>query len=364
MDIPFYKFTFPSIIPLFAYNVKQKPNFILFLRGDFVYARFRIFIIHAAVMLVLPAGLILHGQQPVLPEEPMPLQPPAAELSGSYRVLNHMTGTVSEVPVRDYLIGAVGAEMSASCEPEALKAQVVACHTYAERIKAQNEDEPDSSLCGADFSDDSSRYQAFYTEDDLRRFYGEDFDLYYAKLADAVDAAGSLLLCYEGEPIAAAFHAISSGETESAETVWGNALPYLVPVESNADRSAPDYEETVSIPPDTLQKALCAQDPACSFPPDPAQWFTAPDCSPSGTVLQIGCGSITWSGQLLRTVLGLRSACFTVQYDGTQFLFTTHGFGHNVGMSQYGANAMAQEGCGFAEILAHYYPETVLTPVN
>ena len=327
MDIPFYKFTFPSIIPLFAYNVKQKPNFILFLRGDFVYARFRIFVIHAAVMLVLPAGLILHGQQPVLPEEPMPLQPPAAELRGSYRVLNHMTGTVSEVPVRDYLIGAVGAEMSASCEPEALRAQVVACHTYAERIKAQNEAEPDSSLCGADFSDDSSRYQAFYTEDDLHRFYGEDFDLYYAKLADAVDAAGSLLLCYEGEPIAAAFHAISSGETESAETVWGNALPYLVPVESDADRSAPD-------------------------------------CSPSGTVLQIGCGSVTWSGQLLRTVLGLRSACFTVQYDGTQFLFTTHGFGHNVGMSQYGANAMAQEGCGFAEILAHYYPETVLTPVK
>lgn len=311
-------------------------------------------------MLLLPAGLMLHH----LPPESEAAQPfeagQKAELAGSYRVLHTASGTVSEVPLRDYLIGAVGAEISAASEPEALKAQVVACHTYAERIKAQNAADPDPALCGADFSDDANRYQAFFTEDDLRQFYGNEFDIYYARLTEAVDAAGDLLLCYEGEPIAAAFHAISSGETESAETVWGNALPYLIPVASPADRSAPDYEETVSIPPDTLQKVLQTQDPACTFPEDPAQWFSEPSHSPSGSVLQIGCGSITWSGQLLRQVLGLRSASFTVQFDGSQFQFTTHGFGHNVGMSQYGANAMAKDGCAFDVILAHYYPGTEL----
>ena len=148
--------------------------------------------------------------------------------------------------------------------------------------------------------------------------------------------------------------------TESAETVWGNALPYLVSVPSEADRNAPDYEETVSIPPETLQKALRALNPACTFSADPSAWFSEPECTPAGTVLQIRCGDQSWSGQLLREALGLRAACFTVRYDGTQFLFTTHGFGHDVGMSQYGANAMAQEGCSYAEILAHYYPNTIL----
>lgn len=325
--------------------------------------RIRFFILHAALMLLLPAGIMQYrpAAHPDSAAEDIP--PAEAMLSGTYKVLICGTGTVQEVPQRDYLIGAVGAEMPASYEPEALKAQAVACRTYAERIKMQNAAEPDPALCGADFSDDSSRYQAFFTEDELRQFYGSSFDEAYARIAAAVDAAGGFLLCYDGEPIVAAFHAVSAGETESAENVWGNALPYLVSVPSDADRSAPDYEETVSIPPETLQKALCAQDPACSFPENPAEWFSAPECSAAGSVLQIRCGSTVWSGQLLREVLALRSACFSVTYDGGQFLFTTHGFGHNVGMSQFGADAMAKEGCSFSEILQHYYPDTVLTPV-
>lgn len=322
--------------------------------------RLRFFLLHAAVMLLLPAGII-HSRSSLLPDAaPDRESTPAAVLSGTYKVLDCDTGAVQEVPLRDYLIGAVGAEMPASYEPEALKAQAVACRTYAERIRMQNAAAPDPALCGADFSDDSSRYQAFFTADELRQFYGSAFDESYARIAAAVDAAGDLLLCYDGEPIAAAFHAISSGETESAEAVWGNALPYLVSVPSDADRSAPDYEETVSIPPETLKKALCAQIPACSFPDDPGEWFGQPECSPAGTVLRIPCGSEVWSGQLMREVLGLRSACFDAVYDGEQFLFTTRGFGHDVGMSQYGANAMAKEGCSFEEILLHYYPDTVL----
>ena len=317
-------------------------------------------ILSAALMLLLPAGMMQRIPKPDASPESAADSAPEPTLTGSYLVLQSSTGSVCEVPLRDYLIGAVGAEMPADYAPEALKAQVIACHTYAERIRKQNAAAPDSALCGADFSDDSSKYQAFFTEDAMRQFYGDAYEESYAKIAAAVDAVGDQLLCFEGEPIAAAFHAVSSGETESAETVWGNALPYLISVPSAADRSAPDFEETVSIPPETLQKALCAQIPDCTFPDDPAQWFSAPECTPAGTVLQIRCGDRQWSGQLLREVLGLRAACFTVQYDGIQFLFTTHGHGHDVGMSQYGANAMAQEGCGYAEILQHYYPNTVL----
>lgn len=313
----------------------------------------------AGVMLLLPAALG-RGRRPPQEAEPS-AETPAAASEGCYRVLQTAEGTVQEVSVRDYLIGAVGAEMPASYEPEALKAQVIASHTYAERIKRLHETAPDPNLNGADFSDDSSVYQAFFTEDDLRAFYGDAFDESYAALAAAVDAAGNLLLCYDDEPIVAAFHAISSGETESAEAVWGTALPYLVSVPSEADRSAPQYEEIVKLPADAVKKALRAVNSAADFPKDPAQWFTDAVTTEAGTVLQMQGGGVTWSGTQLREALGLRSACFTVTYDDELFLITTKGYGHDVGMSQYGANAMASQGSTYEEILAHYYPNTELT---
>lgn len=313
----------------------------------------------AGVMLLLPAAL---GKGQLPPQEAdFSAEAPAAAPEGFYRVLQTADGTICEVSVRDYLIGAVGAEMPASYEPEALKAQVIASHTYAERMKRLHETAPDPTLNGADFSDDSSVYQAFFTEDGLRAFYGDAFDESYAALAAAVDAAGDLLLCYDDEPIVAAFHAVSSGTTESAETVWGTALPYLVSVSSEADRSAPQYEDIVKLPADAVKKALCAVNPAADFPKDPAQWFSDAVTTEAGTVLQIQGGGIAWSGTQLREALGLRSACFTITYDDALFLITTKGYGHDVGMSQYGANAMASQGSTYAEILAHYYPNAVLT---
>ena len=159
----------------------------------------------AAAMLLLPAA-VSAGHPANVPE-----QAPAGQYAESYRVLDSHTGEIREVPVRDYLIGAVGAEMPASFAPEALKAQTVACHTYAERIRSMHEAAPDPALGGADFSDDPNVYQAFFTEDALRRFYGSSFAESYASIAEAVDAVSDQILCYADEPIVAAFHAISSG---------------------------------------------------------------------------------------------------------------------------------------------------------
>ena len=317
----------------------------------------RFFTVTAAVMLLLPAGIVRSVQPDAAPAE-TPAFSAASE--AFYRILQTETGEVLEIPLREYLIGAVGAEMPVSYEPEALKAQAVVCHTYAERIRRQQAQSPDPALQGADLSDDSRSYQAFYTVDQLRTLYGESFPESYDKIAAAVDAVSGLLLCYEDEPIAAAFHAISSGQTEDAETVWGTALPYRVSVPSPADETAPQYTDTVSLPPETVQKALQAVNPAVTFPDDPAQWFTVTETGASGTVLHIEGGSVTWTGQQLRDALALRSACFTVAYGDGQLRFTTKGYGHNVGMSQYGANAMAQHGSSFDDILLHYYPGTTV----
>lgn len=278
----------------------------------------------------------------------------------AYRVLDVSTGTVSDVPVRDYLIGVVCAEMPATFEKEALKAQVVAAHTYAERICLQNRANPDPALFGADFSNDSSVYQAYYTESQIRSAFGDSFDLYYNKIAAAVDAVCDEMLYYEDEPIVAAFHAMSAGMTENAETVWGTSLAYLVSVDSATDIAAPRYLEDTVFSAEQVREILTAASPAMTFSEDCAEWFSVESVSDAGTILQIRGGSQLWSGQQIRTLFSLRSACFTVTYEDGVFTFTTKGYGHAVGMSQYGANAMAQAGCTYDEILAHYYPGTTL----
>ena len=133
--------------------------------------------------------------------------------------------------MRDYVIGAVLGEMPATYNTEALKAQAVAAHTYAVRRKQQQLEAPDPELMGAYISNDSTKYQAFFTPEQAKSFYGSGYDEYNKKVAAAVDDVINEILVYNGEPIVAAFHAMSSGKTESAEVVWGNAVDYLVPVE-------------------------------------------------------------------------------------------------------------------------------------
>ncbi|MCR4761469.1 MAG: stage II sporulation protein D [Oscillospiraceae bacterium] len=314
----------------------------------------RFFLFSAAFMLLIPVALFCRTAE-------APAQDPAEPIPAavSYRVLRTGTGETEEVSVRDYLIGAVAAEMPASYCPEALKAQAVASHTYAERIRRQNAANPDPALNGADFSDDSRFYQAFASEAELRAQWGDQFRIYYDKVAAAVDAVSDLLICWEDEPIVAAFHAVSPGRTEDAGAVWGTALPYLVPVSSDADCSAPSFAEKVTLPPETVRNALLSAEPALSLPEDPAEWFAEAECTESGTVLQMHCGTAVLSGSRLREALGLRSACMTVSYEDGLFTFRTKGFGHGVGMSQFGAGKMAARGSGFREILLHYYPGTV-----
>ena len=134
----------------------------------------------------------------------------AVQLCSSYRMLDITSGKVEEISVRDYVIGAVCAEMPATFAPEALKAQAVAAHTYAERQHLLEKSSPTAELCGADFSNDSSQYQACFTENQARQYYGDNFDSAYAKITQAVDEVLPYVLEYEGAPIIAAFCSMSA----------------------------------------------------------------------------------------------------------------------------------------------------------
>lgn len=334
----------------------------------------RILILLFALLLtaipVIPAFLLSHTNQ-IPPESSAVSESDTdsasdadADMLPSFSVLDVTTGEVMEVSAREYVIGAVCAEMPATFELEALKAQAVASHTYAVRQQLLEQKNPTPSLCGADFSNDSTQYQAYFTKNQAKQYYGAQFDFYYSRICEAVDAVLPYVLYYEEEPIIAAFCSMSSGQTESAETVWGQAVPYLIPVDSAADASAPHFLEEITFSKEDMRTALTEAFPdAVLDAAKPETWLTVETVSDSDTVCIADAGGCKVSGQDVRAALSLRAAAFTVAYQDDTFTITTKGYGHGVGMSQYGANAMAKNGSNYPQILAYYYPDTQLKNV-
>ncbi|MBO4493270.1 MAG: stage II sporulation protein D [Ruminococcus sp.] len=276
--------------------------------------------------------------------------------SEPYRVLDTISGEVIDVPIREYVIGAVCAEMPASFGEEALKAQAVAAHTYAERRRLSERISPTAELRGADFSNDTAVYQGFFTKERAKECFGEKFDENYEKISAATDEVLPYIITHDEAPIIAAFHSMSPGFTESAENVWGAPVDYLVEVDSRYDLTAPHFREKKDYSREDLRTALGSAFPGIVLGDDIKKWIEVLNVSDSGTVLTASVGDMTVTGGELRDALGLRSASFEYSADSSGAAITTKGFGHGVGMSQYGANAMASEGKNWREILEHYYP--------
>lgn len=276
------------------------------------------------------------------------------------RILNERTGEVEEVSVRDFVRGAVAAEMPMTYPDEALRAQAVASHSYALAVKAQA-DPNDPALKGAYFSANPDQRLGYITEPVMRAMWGEAYEANRARLDALVDSVLNEVLFYEGEPALACYHAVSNGSTEDAAAVWGGSVPYLVSVDSTLDLTSPDYEQSF-----TVTKQELAQDIALVFPDltltgDAAGWLGEVQRDAAGYVQSMALGGKTCSGTAIRRALSLRSADFTIEWTEEHlFRITTRGYGHGVGLSQYGANAMALTGKTYREILSHYYPGTAL----
>ncbi len=311
--------------------------------------------VFAALFIMVPCVTFLGGP-------PENVKTPEGNSSSSvsvdkltFKILDEETGQVTEMSERDFVIGAVCAEMPAEYHEEAIKAQAVAAHTYGMYQRGRELKDPTPELKGAHLSNDSTKYQAFFTKEQAQAFYGDKFEEYYAKIEKAVDEVLDKIIVYDDQPIAAAFHSMSGGKTEKASVVWGNDVPYLEPVESPADTTAPDFLSTATFTSEELKTRLTAVRAELTLPEDKAKWFTGWERSDSGTVTKVTVGNETFTGLELRAALGLRSACFEVKNEGDTFTFTVKGYGHGVGLSQYGANQMAQEGKTYDEILKYYY---------
>ncbi len=276
--------------------------------------------------------------------------------SSTYKVLLVDSNKVVEMSELEYICGAVACEMPVTYHEEALKAQAIACYTYAVKAKREQEESPDKSLNGAYLSSDYSIHQGFKTKEQLKEQWGDKYDAYYNKIESCVKSVIGKVITYDGELITAAYHAISSGKTESAAVVWGGNIPYLVSVNSAGDRLSPEYASTLVLTSEQF-KTLASKLQGVILSGDPSTWVTAPTVSDAGTVTSIKIGEKSFDGSAVRSAFSLRSNCFTIDYKNGSFTFNVVGYGHCVGMSQYGADYMSRQGSNYAEILTHYYKD-------
>ena len=253
--------------------------------------------------------------------------------------------------LRRYLTGVLLAELPASFSDECFKAQATASRSYALRSLAHPRHES-AALCAS-----AACCQGWLDPDSVspqRR----------ARAEAAVDATDGLVIRYGGALIEATFFSCSGGRTEDAAAVWGHELPYLRAVESPGEEGAAHFSDETRIPLAEFRAALTELDPAADFSGDPALWIGPASSTTGGGVEEISLGGRPFRGTTLRKRFGLRSTVFALRLEGEEAVFTTRGFGHRVGMSQYGAEAMARAGNDFETILKWYYTGVEIGPAE
>ncbi len=263
---------------------------------------------------------------------------------------------VHTLSMRDYLIGVLIAEMPAAFPEEALKAQAVAARTFTlYTIDSYGDNLPDSHD-GAQLCSDSSHCKAYGQPEVLgAQMWDDDYEYYLERIVSAVDDTDGLIMVYDDQPIAAVFHSMSVGMTESSVDVWGGDYPYLVAVESpNGDELEHSVEKVV-ISGEQFAENIRQKHPDADFSGDMSTWFNDSNRSEADRVIDLLVGGVRMSGGDVRAAAGLSSTNFRVAVDDEDLVFTVTGRGHGVGMSQYGARELAEQGASFDEILRHYY---------
>lgn len=261
--------------------------------------------------------------------------------------------TTEQMTLERYLTGVVRGEMPASFEMEALRAQAAAerSYVYYQLAAGRKDAHPD-----ADFCTDHTCCSAYLSETAAREKWGGDFAPWNTRVEQAVSDTDGQVVLYNGRPILAVFHSSSAGRTATAGDVWSGDLPYLVSVDSpEGEETVPNYYSTVTFTAAEAKEKLLAAHPELKLSGTPDRWFGAAAENGSGRVETVSVGGTDIEGTELRRIFGLRSACFTVAADSESVTFRVTGYGHGVGMSQYGANQMAREGKTWQEILEWYY---------
>lgn len=260
-----------------------------------------------------------------------------------------------EMEMDAYITQVVMAEVPYTFSSEALKAQAVAARTYCLYRMQMGVGHGDTE---AEICTDYTHCMAFFSEEEAAERWGEDTaKTIHDTVYEAVKATSGEYLTYQGRVIAALFHASSTGRTESAENVWGSAYPYLVSVQSPEEPRISEVKTTVAALTELMKEK---GEPDFSAELWGEENKIKLSFNNTGRIAKLSLNGYSIKGTVLRSALGLRSTDFSPEVQGDEVIFTVTGYGHGIGMSQYGAEAMAQSGADYREILAHYYTGTEL----
>lgn len=311
-----------------------------------------VILICGMVMFFLPVVFLKNQSNPIT--ENFPVQETQEEIEtvkpDTITVFRSAQQENTEIDFFEYVCGSVAAEMPLSYHEEALKAQAVACYTNALRLKNNANGQSNYHI-----SDDSSIHQGYLSPEQREEKWGEDFPKYESKLKTIVKAVEKEALYYKNELCVAAFHAICSGSTESAENIWGEKVPYLVSVKSNGDNLSPQYSSAVSFNKKEFLECLKNANISAKDIKTLKDAIKIEKKSKANTVLKAIISNKSYSGEDIRKIFSLKSPSFSVESTKDSITFNVTGYGHGVGMSQYGADFMARQGSDYKEILKHYY---------
>lgn len=275
-----------------------------------------------------------------------------------FKVYDKSRDLVLDISYKDFLCNSVACEMEPTNNDEALKAQIVAAYTYFCNLKNNQARKADPNLKGADFSVESDNRIYYITDEQLKQRWGENFDSYKQKLMNCIDCVYKECLKKDGKYIEALYHSISSGNTESLSDVFGGACECLVPVASPFDKLAPGYKSQKNISLEDLKSTLKENFNDINFNENsesPEKYVEIINRTNSGMVKKIRFFNKEITGRDVRKIFNLRSSNFDIAYDDGNFIFNVYGYGHGVGLSQYGAEALAEQGFTYKEILNWYY---------
>ena len=258
------------------------------------------------------------------------------ESNKTYVTVYRTNGSIIKLELEEYLIGVVAAEMPASFNIEALKAQSILARTYA--LKANSS--------GKKLTDTTST-QVYKDNTQLKKLWGNNYNTYYNKIKKAVSETEGLTVKYNGTYIEAIYHSTSNGWTENSVNVWGNSYPYLTSVESSYDKNVSGFKKTVSFNYSEISNKL-----GIDINKDSIIEYKKND---SNRVNLVSIDGNVFKGTEFRSKLNLRSTDFTINLNDNNISITTLGYGHGVGLSQYGANEMAKKGNNYKDIIYHYY---------
>jgi stage II sporulation protein D len=263
---------------------------------------------------------------------------------------------IENIPLEQYVVGVVASEMPANFESEALKAQALAARTYivGQLLRETSLGTPE----GARVTDNPQTHQKYTDIDGLKQQWKSDFDTNIKKITEAVNATAGRILTHNGSPIDATFFSTSNGYTENSEDYWKNEYPYLRSVPSPWDEKSPKYISSTMISVEKFENEL---DVKISSSGDIGKIISRTEGKRVGVVK---IGNKEFTGPQVRDKLDLLSSDFNWERIGNNIIITTKGYGHGVGMSQYGANGMAQEGKTYQDIVKHYYKDIEISPID